>query len=152
MRTKRDSTEANKANNKCCRAEDKHATAATLDQWNQKERDLAVKKGRADGVATGKTVTRPIYEPAVFEWTMPMDQNFHQLVEQHATRHGYDQSNEGGPPALEDEKHNRDREYDRYPLAGAELCDAAEDADKGGCKMSVKPESDSAIDPGDRIA
>ena len=61
-----------------------------LKRGQNKKQELSVKQRRCNGVATGKTVPGPIYKCAVNKWPVPMNQNLHQLVQQHATRHGDD--------------------------------------------------------------
>jgi hypothetical protein len=57
-------------------------------------------------MTTGETVAGPIDKPAIYKWTMSMDENFDPFIEQHATRHGYNQSYQGRPPPFKNEKQN----------------------------------------------
>ena len=80
MGAERDPTEPNQNDHERCRRIDQHTTAAIFDHRDNEQSKLPVKQGGADGVAAGKAVTRPVHEPAVDEWTMPMHQKFDPFV------------------------------------------------------------------------
>src|SRR5205085_5177621 len=71
---------------------------ARFKRRQDKKEQLSVKQSRSDGVAAGKTVTRPIHVWAINERAMPMHKNLHPLVQQHAARNSNDQCHQRWPP------------------------------------------------------
>src|SRR5438309_4264324 len=112
MCAERDPTEPNKNNDKSRRRKDQHSTTPIFHHRNTEQSKLSVKKRGADGVAAGKTVTRPIHEPAVNKWTMSMHQNFDPFVQEHSARDSHNHHQKRRPPAFENEKQNCDRKDD----------------------------------------
>src|SRR5438105_14978192 len=116
MRAERDPTETDKGNDGTCHRNSQHATAPALDRRDDKQGKLPVKQRRPNGMTAGKTVTRPIDEPAVHKSTMTEHQHFHALVQEHSTRHRTKHNYKPQTPALQNKKQHRDGQDKPIPF------------------------------------
>ena len=87
MRTQSNATESDEHHQQCRGHNTQQPPMPRLQRGQNKEQELPVKQSCSDGVATGKTVTRPIHERTINKGPLPMHKNLHALVQQHAARH-----------------------------------------------------------------
>src|SRR2546429_9182004 len=71
--------------------------ALRFHQWQQKQKQLTIKQSGSDGMPASETVARPIDEPAIEKWTMPMHRKLEYLVREHAAGDGHDDCHKSGP-------------------------------------------------------
>lgn len=84
---------------------------------HKEKRELAVKQCRANGVATGETVSRPTAEWIDKERALAMDLELQQFVQQHSTRNSNDQRSHRRPGAFPEQKQNRQTQNETDPFA-----------------------------------
>src|SRR5438876_4342181 len=112
---------------------------ACFKRGQDKKQELSVKQSSSDGVAAGKTVTRPIHERAVNERAMPMNKKLHPLVQQHAAGNSNDQSYKRRPPSFPRKKKGHREHNNSDPLSGTKLGERAQHTHEHGREMLMKP-------------
>src|SRR6266513_1182329 len=112
---------------------------ARLEAGQNKKQELPVKKSSSDGVAAGKTVTRPVHKGAVNERPMPMNNNLQPFVQQHAAGNSNDQGHERGPPSFPHKKQHQRKHDKTDPLPGSKIGERAQHAHKCRGQALVEP-------------
>src|SRR5207249_3272213 len=100
MRAQGDPTESDQEDQRHSAANAEQSPMPCFKRRQDKKQELSVKQSGSDGVAAGKTVTRPIHERAVNERAMPVNNDLQPLVQQHAAGNGNDEGYERGPPSF----------------------------------------------------
>src|SRR6266536_2389575 len=99
-------------------------------------------------LSAGKTVTRPIHKRTIHEGPLPMNNNLHPLVQQHAAGNSDDQGHERGPPSFPRKKQHQRKQNNTDPLGRTKVSECAQHTDKCVRQVRVEPSRDFMIGSG----